>query len=100
MTKPHDARWNEPSEPEISIGTLIQAHAEDFKGNLVGERFGKYLLVGEIAVGGMAELFLAVHRGVEGYIKVVVIKRVLPHLTNTPEFVRMFVDEARLEARL
>jgi serine/threonine protein kinase len=100
MTKPQDARWDEPSEPEISIGALIQAHAEDFKGNIIGERFGKYLLVGEIAVGGMAELFLAVHRGVEGFIKAVVIKRVLPHLTNNPEFVRMFVDEARLEARL
>ena len=102
MTKPQNASWNEPSEPEISIGTLIQAHAEDFTGNIVGERFGKYLLVGEIAVGGMAEVFLAVHRGVgvEGFIKVVVIKRVLPHLTSNPDFVRMFVDEARLEARL
>src|ERR1051325_11032745 len=100
MTKPQDARWDEPSEPEISIGALIQAHAEDFKGNIVGERFGKYLLVGEIAVGGMAELFLAVHRGVEGFIKVVVIKRVLPHLSKNPEFVRMFIEEARLEARL
>lgn len=100
MTKPQDARWSEPSEPEISIGTLIQAHAEDFKGNIIGERFGKYLLLGEIAVGGMAEVFLAVHKGVEGFIKVVVIKRVLPHLNNNPEFVRMFVEEARLEARL
>lgn len=100
MTKPQDARWDEPSEPEISVGTLIQAHAEDFKGNIIGERFGKYLLVGDIAVGGMAELFLAVHKGVGGFIKVVVIKRVLPHLTSNPEFLRMFVDEARLEARL
>src|ERR1041385_3029331 len=101
MTKPQDARWgNEPSEPEISVGTLLQAHAEDFKGNIIGERFGKYLLVGDIAVGGMAEVFLAVHKGVEAFIKVVVIKRVLPHLSNNPDFVRMFVDEARLEARL
>src|SRR5439155_546565 len=101
MSKPQDARWgDELSEPEISIGTLIQAHAEDFKGNIIGERFGKYLLVGEIAVGGMAEVFLAVHKGVEGFIKVVVIKRVLPHLNKNPEFVRMFIEEARLEARL
>ena len=100
MTKPHNARWEEPSEPEISIGALIQAHAEDFKGNIVGERFGKYLLVGDIAIGGMAEVFLGVHKGVEGFIKVVVIKRVLPHLTNNPDFVRMFIDEARLAARL
>ncbi|HEX3759966.1 MAG TPA: serine/threonine-protein kinase [Kofleriaceae bacterium] len=56
--------------------------------------------MGEIAVGGMAEVFLGVHKGVEGFIKVVVIKRVLPHLSTNPEFIRMFVDEARLAARL
>jgi serine/threonine protein kinase len=100
MTKLDDGRRNELSEPEISIGTLIQGHSEDFAGNIIGERFGKYLLVGEIAVGGMAEVFLAVHKGVESFIKVVVIKRVLPHLSNNPEFVRMFCDEARLAARL
>jgi serine/threonine protein kinase len=100
MTKLEDSRRNELSEPEISIGTLIQAHSEDFASNIIGERFGKYLLVGEIAVGGMAEVFLAVHKGVESFIKVVVIKRVLPHLSNNPEFVRMFCDEARLAARL
>ncbi len=100
MTKLQDGRWDELSEPEISIGTIIQAHSEDLTGNLVGERFGKYLLVGEIAVGGMAEVFLAVHKGVESFIKVVVIKRVLPHLSNNPEFVRMFIDEARLAARI
>src|SRR5262245_33004676 len=100
MTKLQDARMNELSEPEISVGALIQAHVEDFKGNIIGERFGKYLLVGDIAVGGMAEVFLAVHKGVEGFIKVVVIKRVLPQLTSNPDFVRMFVDEARLAARL
>src|SRR5678815_655591 len=100
MTKPQDARREELSEPEISIGAVIHAHTEDFKGQIIGERFGKYLLVGDIAVGGMAEVFLAVHKGVEGFIKVVVIKRVLPHLINNTDFTRMFVDEARLEARL
>lgn len=100
MTKLDDGRRDELSEPEISIGSIIQAHSEDFAGNIIGERFGKYLLVGEIAVGGMAEVFLAVHKGVESFIKVVVIKRVLPHLSNNPEFVRMFCDEARLAARI
>src|SRR6185503_19929614 len=99
MTMRADVEWNEPSEPEISIGSMI-TRQEEFKGNIVGERFGKYLLVGEIAVGGMAEVFLAVHKGVEGFIKVVVIKRVLPHLMSNTDFIRMFVDEARLEARL
>jgi serine/threonine protein kinase len=101
MTKLQDApRPEELSEPEISVGGFIQARVEEFKGNIIGERFGKYLLVGEIAVGGMAEVFLAVHKGVEGFIKVVVIKRVLPHLTKNPEFMRMFIEEARLAARL
>jgi serine/threonine protein kinase len=95
-----DIEWSEPSEPEISIGSHIGGKTDEFKANLVGERFGKYLLIGEIAVGGMAEVFLAVHKGVEGFIKVVVIKRVLPHLTSNPDFVRMFIDEARLAARL
>jgi serine/threonine protein kinase len=100
MTKLEDSPGNELSEPEISIGTILQAHSEDFTGNIIGERFGKYLLVGEIAVGGMAEVFLGVHKGVESFIKVVVIKRVLPHLSNNPEFIRMFCDEARLAARI
>ncbi|MCE9580197.1 MAG: serine/threonine protein kinase, partial [Deltaproteobacteria bacterium] len=65
-----------------------------------GERFGKYLLVGELGFGGMAEVFLAVQRGLEGFVKVVTLKRVLPHLSRSPEFVRMFIDEARLAARL
>ena len=101
MPKPPDVRWDEPSDPQISVTALLQAHAEDVRsGNIAGERFGKYLLVGEIAVGGMAELFLAVQQGMEGFIKVVVLKRVLPHFNDHAEFVRMFIDEARLVARL
>lgn len=100
MSMRADLEWEEPSDPEISIGALTGGHSEDFKANIIGERFGKYLLVGEIAVGGMAEIFLAVHKGVEGFVKVVVIKRVLPHLGNNPDFIRMFIEEARLEARL
>ncbi|MBX3160478.1 MAG: serine/threonine protein kinase [Deltaproteobacteria bacterium] len=83
-------------EPEISIGSGVDAS----DGPLVGERFGKYLIVGEVAVGGMAELFLGVHRGLEGFTKVVVLKRVLPQFNTNADFVRMFVDEARLAARL
>lgn len=65
-----------------------------------GERFGKYVLVGEIAVGGMAEVFLGVKQGLEGFLKVVVLKRVLPHFTDNAQFIRMFIDEARIAARL
>jgi eukaryotic-like serine/threonine-protein kinase len=101
MTKRPDLQWDPPSDPEISVSTIVQVQPERFREvDIVGERFGKYLLIGEIAVGGMAEIFLGVHKGLEGFIKVAVIKRVLPHFSYHAEFVRMFVDEARLAARL
>ena len=65
----------------------------------MGERFGKYELVRKLAVGGMAEIFLATHMGPEGFKKHVAIKRILPHLTEDQDFVTMFLDEARLVAR-
>lgn len=65
-----------------------------------GEHFGKYVLVGEIAIGGMAEVFLGVKQGLEGFLKVVVLKRVLPHFSDNEQFIRMFIDEARIAARL
>ena len=65
-----------------------------------GESFGKYRLERALAVGGMAELFLARQSGPGGFEKQVVIKRTLPHLATNPEFVHMFLDEARIAARL
>lgn len=62
--------------------------------------FGKYRLLKKIAQGGMAEIFLAVQVGLHGFEKVVVIKRVLADLCESDEFVGMFLDEARLAARL
>jgi serine/threonine protein kinase/ABC-type branched-subunit amino acid transport system substrate-binding protein len=63
-------------------------------------QFGKYVLVQKLAEGGMAEIFLAKQIGVEGFERNVVIKRMLSHLSSQPEFVDMFLDEARLAARL
>jgi serine/threonine-protein kinase len=72
-----------------------------FRDGLVAEEvFGKYQLVRPLAQGGMAELFLARQSGPAGFEKQVVIKRVLPQLTANQEFVHMFLDEARLAARL
>jgi Flp pilus assembly protein TadD len=65
-----------------------------------GERFGDYVLLDKIAQGGMAELFLAKRRGVEGFEKVVAIKRILPELSWNREFVAMFINEAKIAARL
>jgi len=65
-----------------------------------GERFGQYTLLERIAVGGMAEVWKARMRGVEGFQKTVAIKKILPHLTDNAEFVSMFIDEAKLAAQL
>ncbi len=61
--------------------------------------FGRYVLEERIALGGMAEIFRA-RTATEGFDKKVCIKRVLPHYLESPEFVTMFRDEARLAARL
>jgi len=101
MSEHPDIRWDDLLEPEISVSAVMDVPIEELGvQELTGERFGKYLLVGEIATGGMAEVFLAVHKGPEGFVKIVVIKRVLQHLTSNPDFVQMFINEARLAARL
>jgi len=64
------------------------------------EQFGNYNLLEKVAVGGMAELFKARQRGVDNFEKIVAIKRILPHLSDNDEFIRMFIDEAKLAAQL
>lgn len=63
-------------------------------------RFGKYILVERIAVGGMAEVYLAVQPGVAGFEKTVALKRIRPHLTAEEAFIKMFLFEAKLAAQL
>jgi serine/threonine-protein kinase len=63
-------------------------------------RFGKYRLIDRIAVGGMAEIFLAHQVDGEGLETPVVIKRIRPHLSKHSTFVKMFLNEARLAAQL
>ncbi|HVG59623.1 MAG TPA: serine/threonine-protein kinase, partial [Hyalangium sp.] len=63
-------------------------------------RFGKYRLLDRIAVGGMAEIFLAHQMDGEGLERPVVIKRIRPHLSKHATFVKMFLNEARLAAQL
>jgi len=64
------------------------------------ERIDRYEIVRKIATGGMAELFLAKQTGMEGFEKAVVLKRILAHLGQDDEFVSMFLDEARIAAKL
>lgn len=63
-------------------------------------QFGKYVLIRKLAEGGMAEIFLAKQTGAEGFERDVVIKCMLDHFTKYPDFIAMFLDEARLAARL
>jgi len=65
-----------------------------------GIKFGQYVLVEKIATGGMAEVWKARMRGVEGFQKIVAIKKILPHLSDNQDFIEMFVDEAKLAAQL
>ena len=62
--------------------------------------FGRYQLVERLAMGGMAELFIATSPGEHGFQKKVVIKRLLPHLGADDTYKNMFIDEAKLTARL
>jgi serine/threonine protein kinase len=65
-----------------------------------GAPFGKYRLIRRLAQGGMAEVFLATQHGPSGFERTMAIKRILPHLAAQPEFIQMFMDEARVAAQL
>lgn len=63
-------------------------------------KIGPYLLHKKIATGGMAELFLSDYVREDGFRRRVAVKRILPHLAQNPDFIRMFTREARLAALL
>ncbi len=61
---------------------------------------GKYLVLAELGRGGMAEVYLALSRGPNGFHKLVVLKLLRTHLAEDAGFLGMFLAEARLAARL
>src|SRR5687768_1738829 len=63
-------------------------------------RLGKYEILSHLASGGMAEVYLARASGIEGFERLVVVKRILPKWADNIDFVTMFLDEARLAATL
>jgi eukaryotic-like serine/threonine-protein kinase len=65
-----------------------------------GRTLGRYTLLRRIAVGGMAEVYIACSRGVSGFEKKVAIKKILPELSGNTRFVEMLVDEARIAVSL
>lgn len=62
--------------------------------------FGKYLLLERLAVGGMAEVFLSKSFGIEGFEKIIAIKRILPTMAEDDDFIEMFIDEAKIAGQL
>src|SRR5260370_25172667 len=66
----------------------------------VGTRLGKYEILRRLAIGGIAEIYLARLSGLPGFQKMFVVKRILPELATRPAFIEMFLDEARIAAPL
>ncbi|HET9795237.1 MAG TPA: TonB family protein [Thermoanaerobaculia bacterium] len=64
------------------------------------DRFGQFQLMEKIATGGMAEVYKARMSGVDGFQKIVAIKKILPHMAASDDFITMFADEAKLAAQL
>src|SRR5882757_5304612 len=63
-------------------------------------RVGRYAIFDEIASGGMASVHFGQLAGPAGFSRIVAVKRMHPHLARDPEFTSMFLDEARLAARI
>src|SRR3954471_2794578 len=89
-----DLQCNVPYDFVVSIrqDTVARDHGP--------EPFGKYLLLERIGAGGMAEVFKGIVSGPQGFQRSLVIKRMLPHLSQDASFVRMFIDEAKLSGLL
>jgi serine/threonine protein kinase len=78
----------------------VESLARPLTGLRPGVHLGRYELLQQLAIGGMAEVYLARVNGIEGFRKRVVLKRILPQYASDPAYVSMFLDEARLAARL
>lgn len=64
------------------------------------EAFGPYLVYERLGVGGMATVHRALERGIEGFERMVALKRLLPHLAEDASFIKAFVREAKLASAL
>ena len=66
----------------------------------IPKRIARYQVIDRLATGGMAEVFICCERGHAGLERLVVVKRILPHLAVHASFVEMFLAEARWVARM
>jgi TonB family protein len=86
-----------PDQPPLDV---FRETPESGSTQSEGNQFGQYIIEERIATGGMADVYKARMMGMEGFQKTVAIKRILSTLTDSDEFVRMFIDEAKLAAQL
>jgi hypothetical protein len=82
------------------MASEILTQSSTFTPNPVSLTFGRYRLFERIGAGGMAEVFRAVALGPENFQRTLVIKRILPHLSQDLAFVQMFIDEAKVSGLL
>ena len=108
---PHDrAHRPDPNSGQrsVSSGASDRGHGNTADGRLAARHpaqsggtyfLGRYRVVDEIGIGGMASVHLARMDGPGGFQKWVAIKKIHPHLVEDESFVQMFLDEARVAAR-
>ncbi|MCZ7678029.1 MAG: serine/threonine protein kinase [Sandaracinaceae bacterium] len=76
------------------------ATAQTLARDLTGRRLGRYEVLTMLASGGMATVYVARAQGVAGFERLVAVKVLHPHLAHDEDFISMFLDEARLAARI
>lgn len=84
----------------LSIAEPIPSGEDDSPQGDEPLHLGRYEVLGRVAEGGMAEIVLGRLNGPSGFERTVAIKRILPHLARSSGFVDMFLDEARIAARI
>src|SRR6185436_17519655 len=92
-------RWTEGHSPLFRLGSFGVLGYDSCRVRQPVP-FGKYLLLDRIIVGGMAEVFKAKSYGVEGFEKIIAIKRILPTMGEDRDFIKMFIDEAKIAGQL
>ena len=103
MTRQGNSQDSDPSASSPGAGghSAMGGSMPDIRANNGGTYFlGRYRIVDEIGIGGMASVHLARMDGPGGFQKWVAIKKIHPHLVEDESFVQMFLDEARVAARI
>jgi eukaryotic-like serine/threonine-protein kinase len=82
------------------LNDTLTASPDPFAASLAGRKLGRYEVLARLASGGMAGVYVARAIGVAGFERLFAIKVLHPHLAHEEEFISMFLDEARLAARI